>query len=109
MRDATLLPWKVSLSPSKTSLPLSTSSDFEVGSKVKGTVFYTDNNGAVVDVTAKSSAYLPLQEASIYKVKHMEVVGIVAGLREDFFIINENQADDSLILSLRSLLATRHI
>ena len=72
-------------------------------------MFYTDNNGAVVDVTAKSSAYLPLQEASIYKVKHMEVVGIVAGLREDFFIINENQADDSLILSLRSLLATRHI
>ncbi|QCD80108.1 30S ribosomal protein S1, chloroplastic [Vigna unguiculata] len=77
--------------------------DSEVGSKVKGTVFYTDNNGAVVDITAKSSAYLPLQEASIRKVKHVEEAGIVAGLREEFLIIGENQSDDSLILSLRSI------
>jgi len=71
--------------------------------QVKGTVFYTDNNGAVVDITAKSSAYLPLQEASIRKVKHVEEAGIVAGLREEFLIIGENQSDDSLILSLRSI------
>nr|POF12412.1 30s ribosomal protein s1, chloroplastic [Quercus suber] len=34
----------------------------EIGTKVKGTVFKTDNNGALVDITAKSSAYLPVQE-----------------------------------------------
>ena len=69
--------------------------------QVKGTVFYTDNNGAVVDITAKSSAYLPLQEASIQRLKNVEEAGIVAGLKEEFVIIGENEADDSLILSLK--------
>ena len=41
-----------------------------LGTKVKGTVFCTDANGALVDITAKSSAYLPVQEASIHKIKH---------------------------------------
>ncbi|KAI3980788.1 hypothetical protein MKX01_025353 [Papaver californicum] len=75
----------------------------EIGTRVKGTVFCTDNNGALVDITAKSSAYLPIQEACIHKIKHVEEAGIVAGLREEFVIIGENQADDSLILSLRSI------
>ncbi|KAB2040260.1 hypothetical protein ES319_D02G070600v1 [Gossypium barbadense] len=77
--------------------------DSELGTKVKGTVFCTDGNGALVDITAKSSAYLPVQEASIHKIKHVEEVGIVPGLREEFMIIGENEADDSLILSLRSI------
>ncbi|KAJ6982488.1 30S ribosomal protein S1 [Populus alba x Populus x berolinensis] len=71
--------------------------------KVKGTVFMTDNNGAFVDITAKSSAYLPVQEASIHKIKRVEEAGIVPGMREEFVIIGENEADDSLILSLRSI------
>ncbi|GLT72941.1 hypothetical protein SLA2020_448350 [Shorea laevis] len=75
----------------------------ELGTKVKGTVFSTDNNGALVDITAKSSAYLPIQEASIHKLKHVEEAGIVPGLKEEFVIIGENEADDSLILSLRNI------
>jgi hypothetical protein len=63
----------------------------------------TDNNGAFVDITAKSSAYLPVQEASIHKIKRVEEAGIVPGMREEFVIIGENEADDSLILSLRSI------
>lgn len=74
-----------------------------VGTKVKGTVFCTDANDALVDITAKSSAYLPLQEACIHRVNHVEEAGIVAGLREEFLIIGENEEDDSLILSLRSV------
>ncbi|KAK7264758.1 hypothetical protein RJT34_32368 [Clitoria ternatea] len=77
--------------------------DSKVGAKVKGTVFCTDANGAVVDITAKSSAHLPLQEACIHRVKHVEEAGIVAGLKGEFLIIGENEADDSLILSLRSI------
>lgn len=77
--------------------------DSEVGTKVKGTVFCTDRNGALVDITAKSSAYLPLQEASIFRIKHVEEVGIVPGLKEEFVIIGENEADDSLVLSLKSI------
>ncbi|WCJ23248.1 ribosomal protein S1 [Euphorbia peplus] len=73
----------------------------EIGTTVRGTVFMTDNNGALVDITAKSSAYLPLQEASIHKLRHVEEAGIVPGLMEDFIIIGENEADDSLVLSLR--------
>lgn len=71
--------------------------------QIKGTVFYTDNNGAVVDITAKSSAYLPLQEACIHRVKHVEEAGLVPGFKEEFLIIGENSIDDSLVLSLRSL------
>ncbi|KAF3778095.1 30S ribosomal protein S1 [Nymphaea thermarum] len=77
--------------------------DSEVGTKVKGTVFRTDLNGALVDITAKSSAYLPLQEASIHKIKHVEEAGIFPGLQEEFMIVGENEKDDSLILSLRSI------
>ncbi|KAG6597584.1 30S ribosomal protein S1, chloroplastic-like [Cucurbita moschata] len=75
----------------------------EVGTKVKGTVFCTDANGALVDITAKSSAYLPLQEACIHRIKHVEEAGIYPGLRQEFVIIGENEADDSLVLSLRSI------
>ncbi|KAK4425991.1 30S ribosomal protein S1, chloroplastic [Sesamum alatum] len=75
----------------------------EIGTKVKGTVFHTDANGALVDITAKSSAYLSLKEASIHSIKHVEEAGIVPGFRDEFVIIGENEADDSLILSLRSI------
>ncbi|EEF43146.1 30S ribosomal protein S1, chloroplastic [Ricinus communis] len=75
----------------------------EIGTTVKGTVFMTDANGAVVDITAKSSAYLPVQEACIHKIKHVEEAGIVPGLTQEFVIIGENEADDSLILSLRAI------
>lgn len=75
----------------------------EIGTKVTGTVFCTDTNGALVDITAKSSAYLPVQEACIHKIKHVEEVGMVPGFKGEFVIIGENEADDSLILSLRSL------
>lgn len=63
----------------------------------------TDINGALVDITAKSSAYLPVQEVCIYKIKHVAEAGIYPGMIEEFVIIGENAADDSLILSLRSL------
>ncbi|XP_031112241.1 30S ribosomal protein S1, chloroplastic-like [Ipomoea triloba] len=77
--------------------------DSEIGTKVKGTVFSIDAYGALVDITAKSSAFLPLREASIHNIKNVEEAGIVPGLREEFVVIGENEADDSLILSLRSI------
>lgn len=63
----------------------------------------TDMNGALVDITAKSSAFLPVQEACIHRVKHVSESGIFPGLQQEFMIIGENYADDSLILSLRSI------
>ncbi|GJR90178.1 30S ribosomal protein S1, chloroplastic [Tanacetum coccineum] len=70
---------------------------------VKGIVFNVDVNGAYVDITAKSTAFLPLKEASIHGIKHVEEAGIVPGLHEEFVIIGENEYDDSLILSLRKI------
>lgn len=63
----------------------------------------TDQNGALVDITAKSSACLPVQEACVHKIKHVEEAGIFPGLVEEFVVIGENYSDDSLILSLRSI------
>ncbi|PIN23262.1 hypothetical protein CDL12_04028 [Handroanthus impetiginosus] len=75
----------------------------EIGTEVKGMVFNTDANGALVDISAKSSAYLPVREASIHNIRHVEEAGIVPGLIEEFVIVDENEDDDSLILSLRSI------
>ncbi|XP_057431186.1 30S ribosomal protein S1, chloroplastic [Lotus japonicus] len=77
--------------------------DAEIGTKVKGTVFGTDASGAYVDMTAKSTAYLPLQEACIHKIKHVEEAGLVPGVRDEFVIIGENESDDTLFLSLKSI------
>ncbi|KAF3641027.1 30S ribosomal protein S1, chloroplastic [Capsicum annuum] len=77
--------------------------DSDMGTKVKGTVFKVDANGALVDITAKSSAYLPVEEASIHNIKHVEEAGIFPGFREEFVIIGKNEADDSVVLSLRSI------
>ncbi|XP_055814142.1 30S ribosomal protein S1, chloroplastic-like [Solanum dulcamara] len=77
--------------------------DSEIGTKVKGTVFSVEANGALVDITAKSSAYLPIQEASIHSIKHVEEAGIFPGFRDEFVVVGENEADDSVILSLRSI------
>ncbi|KAJ0804358.1 putative nucleic acid-binding, RNA-binding domain, S1 [Helianthus annuus] len=70
---------------------------------VKGTVFSVDANSAVVDLTAKSSAFLPMREACIRCIKHVQEACIIPGLQEEFVIIGENKHDDSLILSLRQI------
>ncbi|KAG2305515.1 hypothetical protein Bca52824_034166 [Brassica carinata] len=45
----------------------------EIGTRVKGTVFKTDANGALVDISAKSSAYLSVEHACIHRIKHVVV------------------------------------
>ncbi|KAJ6901225.1 hypothetical protein NC651_019083 [Populus alba x Populus x berolinensis] len=105
MNGAVLLRWKEFLLLLKIFILLLmlTTSMLRLAPELRGTVFMTDNNGALVDITAKSSAYLPVQEASIHRIKRLEEAGIVPGMREEFVIIGENEADDSLILSLRSI------
>lgn len=71
--------------------------------QVKGTVYRSDANGALVDTTAKGTAFLPTQEACILQISHVEEAGIYPGLEEEFVIIAEQEDDDTLILSLRSV------
>ncbi|CAN1806295.1 30S ribosomal protein S1, chloroplastic [Linum perenne] len=73
----------------------------EIGTKVTGTVFITEQYGAWVDINAKSAAVLPVEEASIYNLKHVEEAGIFPGYTGEFMIIGEDDDDDSLILSLK--------
>lgn len=77
--------------------------DSEIGTKVMGTVFHVDEEGAEVEVRAKSSAFLPLREVSIFNLKYAEQAGIYPGLREEFEILDENEYDDSYVLSLRKI------
>ncbi|KAL3680055.1 hypothetical protein R1sor_023011 [Riccia sorocarpa] len=77
--------------------------NFEIGDLVKGVVFKTDNSGALIDIGAKASAYLPLPEASIHKVKNFEEVGLYAGIEEEFMIVQEDDDNGRFIVSLRKL------
>ncbi|KAI8561898.1 hypothetical protein RHMOL_Rhmol04G0377800 [Rhododendron molle] len=70
---------------------------------VKGKVYNVDGHGAVVDLAAKSSAYLPVREACVHNIRHVEEAGIVPGMVEEFEIIEETEDGDNLILSLRTV------
>ncbi|KAM7280516.1 hypothetical protein ACFE04_007650 [Oxalis oulophora] len=78
----------------------------EVGTKVKGTVFFTDARGALVDVTAKCLAYLPVHEACIHRIRHVQEAGVFPGLKTEFMIIDADEEDDRLILSLKDIQKT---
>jgi hypothetical protein len=73
------------------------------GRQVKGIVFKADYNGALIDIGAKAPAYLPLEEACIYKLKSVEEVGLVAGVEEEFSIIRDDDKNGRMILSLKKL------
>ncbi|KAG6545150.1 hypothetical protein Mapa_013415 [Marchantia paleacea] len=76
---------------------------FEIGDLVRGVVFKTDFNGALIDIGAKASAYLPLSEACIHKVKNVEEVGLHPGTEEEFMIVQEDDDNGRVIVSLRKL------
>ncbi|CAM6050010.1 unnamed protein product [Sphagnum compactum] len=76
---------------------------FEIGDTVKGIVFKTDYNGALIDIGAKAPAYLPLSEACIFKLKSVEEMGLVAGVEEEFSIIRDDDDNGRMILSLKKL------
>ena len=56
-----------------------------------------------MDVAENYSAYLPIEEACIYKIKHINEAGIIPGFQENFAIIGKNPDANSLILSLKSI------
>lgn len=66
-------------------------------------MFKTDFNGALIDIGAKASAYLPLSESCIHKVKNVEEVGLHPGTEEEFMIVQEDDDNGRVIVSLRKL------
>ncbi|XP_024386702.1 small ribosomal subunit protein bS1c [Physcomitrium patens] len=76
---------------------------FEIGDMVKGVVFKSDYNGALIDIGAKAPAYLPMGEACIHKLRSVEEVGLYPGTEEEFVVIKDDDDNGRMILSLRKI------
>jgi small subunit ribosomal protein S1 len=75
---------------------------FNPGDIVKGTVFSLEPRGALIDIGAKTAAYLPLQEMSINRVDNPDDV-LNEGETLDFFILSDENEEGQLTLSIRRI------
>ncbi|WP_320675353.1 30S ribosomal protein S1 [Prochlorococcus sp. MIT 1341] len=76
--------------------------NFKPGDIVNGTVFALEQKGAMIDIGAKTAAYMPLQEVSINRVEGLSEVLQPSEVRE-FFIMSEENEDGQLSLSIRRI------
>ena len=71
---------------------------------VKGTVVQYDKGGCIVDIGAKASAFLPLQEAGLALEQGMAIEDIIAiDAERDFEIISEEDENGQLLVSVRRI------
>ncbi len=75
---------------------------FKPGDVVNGTVFNLEPKGALIDIGAKTAAFMPLQEVSINRVETLEDV-LEPGETREFFILSEENEDGQLSLSIRRI------
>jgi small subunit ribosomal protein S1 len=76
--------------------------NFKPGDVVNGTVFAMEPKGAMIDIGAKTAAFMPLQEVSINRVENLSDVLEPGEIRE-FFILSEENEDGQLTLSIRRI------
>lgn len=76
--------------------------NFKPGDIVNGTVFALESKGAMIDIGAKTAAFMPLQEVSINRVEGLSDVLAPGEIRE-FFIMSEENEDGQLALSIRRI------
>ncbi|NJK37305.1 MAG: 30S ribosomal protein S1 [Oscillatoriales cyanobacterium RM1_1_9] len=75
---------------------------FSPGDVVPGTVFSIEPRGALIDIGAKTAAYIPLQEMSINRVESPEEV-LQSNETREFFILTDENEDGQLTLSIRRI------
>ncbi|MFM7382523.1 MAG: S1 RNA-binding domain-containing protein, partial [Microcystaceae cyanobacterium] len=75
---------------------------FSPGDIVAGTVFSMESRGALIDIGAKTAAYIPIQEMSINRVDDPDEVLHPNETRE-FFILTDENEDGQLTLSIRRI------
>ncbi|NET79001.1 30S ribosomal protein S1 [Okeania sp. SIO1F9] len=75
---------------------------FSPGDIVAGTVFSIEPRGALIDIGAKTAAYIPIQEMSINRVENPEEV-IQSNETREFFILTDENEDGQLTLSIRRI------
>ncbi len=75
---------------------------FSPGDIVAGTVFSLEPRGALIDIGAKTAAYIPIQEMSINRVENPEEV-LQSNETREFFILTDENEDGQLTLSIRRI------
>jgi small subunit ribosomal protein S1 len=75
---------------------------FSPGDVVAGTVFSLEPRGALIDIGAKTAAYIPIQEMSINRVDAPEEV-LQSNETREFFILTDENEDGQLTLSIRRI------
>ncbi|HLO51814.1 MAG TPA: 30S ribosomal protein S1 [Kamptonema sp.] len=75
---------------------------FSPGDIVAGTVFSIEPRGALIDIGAKTAAYIPIQEMSINRVEAPEEV-LQSNETREFFILTDENEDGQLTLSIRRI------
>jgi len=75
---------------------------FTPGDTVPGTVFSLEPRGALIDIGAKTAAFLPIQEMSINRIDSPSEVLQPDETRE-FFILTDENEDGQLTLSIRRI------
>jgi small subunit ribosomal protein S1 len=75
---------------------------FNPGDVVPGTVFSLEPRGALIDIGAKTAAFLPIQEMSISRIDNSDEV-LRPGETREFFILTEENEEGQLTLSIRRI------
>ena len=75
---------------------------FSPGDIVAGTVFSMEPRGALIDIGAKTAAYIPIQEMSINRVEDAVEV-LQPNETREFFILTDENEDGQLTLSIRRI------
>jgi small subunit ribosomal protein S1 len=75
---------------------------FSPGDIVAGTVFSMEQKGALIDIGAKTAAFIPVQELSINRVEDSDEV-LKPNETREFFILTDENEDGQLTLSIRRI------
>ncbi len=75
---------------------------FKQGDIVAGTVFSLEPRGALIDIGAKTAAYIPIQEMSINRIDAPEEV-LQSNETREFYILTEENEEGQLTLSIRRI------
>jgi len=75
---------------------------FNPGDIVAGTVFSIEPRGALIDIGAKTAAFIPIQEMSINRIDQPQEVLQDSDTREFFILADENE-EGQLTLSIRRI------
>lgn len=75
---------------------------FSPGDVVPGTVFSIEPKGALIDIGAKTAAFIPIQEMSINRIDSPEEV-LRSNETREFFILADENEDGQLTLSIRRI------